>query len=426
MPSTPAGRLLPDRRQNATPGEPADFWIYSAFEKDSWLARKFGDLTHADHPGTAIRIGDDVFEILTVESTAEPGYVVRYGLKKWDAQYVVRRFIPYSPQTQRQVAADYLDETRRPALRTRLIWLFPFAGLAPDPIQARWEMQTALSMTVISVASALTGFALFMGVVQTLGNLPANRYLAFLIEYIAFESLARLLWIGFTWRPRGSLVLTALYDAWEAIARPENRRRGKLVVQSVLEGDEVIRRPGTGHLVIRSMLFDDLLAGSQPLRFEGSVYRPLNWHEEGKGLQRRWVYEFERIETDEGAKHPEYTERRTPQRQKAVEDFTRNRDRAHIFAGWWGTFPRRVQLRLETQYDFAAMKWTAITAGLFLVCGLLQVWAMTIVHASSIALAVGVYLIVESVCRLYRAKVQGQPAGSLVGMILGLFVRAPK
>ena len=42
-----APRLLGDRVQKAKPGELVELWIYSAYPKDHWIARKAGDLMHA-------------------------------------------------------------------------------------------------------------------------------------------------------------------------------------------------------------------------------------------------------------------------------------------------------------------------------------------------------------------------------------------
>lgn len=427
MPSAPSGKLLSDRLENARPGERVDKWVYSAFPKDHWVARKPGDLTHAEHPGTAIQIGEDLYEVFLVEETAQPGYLLRYGLKKWEPHHALRSVVPYTPETQARSAADYLDETHKQTLRSGILWLLPLAGMAPDPLQREWEMKTALNMTIISAVSALTQLFLFMTLVETFG-LPARAIqVTYVIYYVGIDAFARLLRIILSGKPHGMYILTLPYLLWEAVAHPEKRARKKaLAMKFALEGDEVIRRPATGHLVIRSMLFDDLLTGPHPVRFEGGVYKPLNWHLEGKGLDRRWVYEFEKMDADPKGKYREYTQPRLPQRQKAVEDLTRTLDRTHMFGLLWGTYPANEQVRLEAKYQFPAVQMTAATAGLLLAAGALQTWAIKLIGAPAYTYLGSLYFVLESLYRLYVSKVQGQPAGSLAGWVLGWFLRPPR
>ncbi|MHB8653223.1 MAG: hypothetical protein ACYDA9_05005 [Terriglobia bacterium] len=423
MPSS--SKLSADRLRNAGPGEPVEVWIYSAFEKDQWTARRPGDLTHAEHPGTAIQMGNDLYEVMTAEGTIEPGYVVRYGLKKWDNRHAVRRTLLYTPEAQAQAAEEHLDETRAQDLRKRIMIFFFLAGLAPDPLQRKWERETALNMTVIAAASSLTNFFVLMTLAQIFGAAPGPK-VEYVLEYIFFDAIARILWIVFSGQPHGTLILTLPYLLWESVAHPERRAEKKEEVTFSLEGDVIIRRPETGHLTIRSMLYDDLLLGATPITFEGNVYKSLHWHEEGKGWKRRWVYEFEKIDADPKLKYREYTRPRTPARQRVVEEFTRRRDQAHILAMIWGTFPRGEQLQLQENYQFPAAHWTSVTAGFFLAGAVLLGWAMFMFRAPVEFLVCPVYITLESLYRLYKSKSKGEPAASVLGLLVSFFVRPPK
>jgi hypothetical protein len=174
------------------------------------------------------------------------------------------------------------------------------------------------------------------------------------------------------------------------------------------------------------MLFDELLAAPQPLRFEDKVYKPLHWHREGKGLRRRWVYEFEQIEEDPKLKYRLLSLPRNPQRQKAVEDATRALDRAQVFGLIWGTFPAREQDRLAIKYQFPAVQMTAATAGLLLAAGTLEAWALQMLGAPKFMFVGSLYFVMESLYRLYVSKGQGRPAGSLAGWILQWIVSPPR
>ena len=427
MPSTASDRLLKDRLQNAEPGEPVDRWVYSAFLKDGWTARKCGGLTSAEHPGTALQVGNELFEIVMCQEIAEPGYAARYGLRKWNPQHAVRRVIPYTAETQAQAAQDYVQEQRAQKLRRRILWLLPLAGLAPGPLQQEWERRTGLSMVTVSTVSAILMVALWVTLVRILGPTAENRPTVYWIMYLGLESLGRLFWIALWRKPRGMLLLTLPYTLWRALTSSARRHRER-DSQFTYEEDEIIRR-ASGHLVIRSMLFDEMLVGPELILFEGSVYRPLHWHEEGEGLSHRVIYEFEKVEADPVAtktQRREYTRPRSPECQQEVEAFTHSLQRVRILALLWGTYPREEQLRLEAKYHFPAVKWTAVTAGLLLVVALLQIWGAILWHTTISALTGPVYVILESLYRLCQSKLRKRPAASLAGYLLGLFLRPPR
>jgi hypothetical protein len=195
-------------------------------------------------------------------------------------------------------------------------------------------------------------------------------------------------------------------------------------LKSAFEDDEIIRRPPR-RLLIRSMLFDDMLTGPRPVRFEGVSYQPLRWHKEGKGLRRRWVYELEARNADKLVGCREYTHPRPPERQAQVETYTRRLDLAHSFAFIWGFYPRKDQLRLEILYQFGATRFTALTAAILLVCAAAEVVLTLRWRPAPDALVSPVYLCLESLYRLVRAAAQRQPAGSLVGYALRLIIRPP-
>ena len=92
----------------------------------------------------------------------------------------------------------------------------------------------------------------------------------------------------------------------------------------------------------------------------------------------------------------------------------------------WGIYPQEVQLRLEAKYHFPAVRWTSVTASIFLATAVLQAWATFMMGDSLVLLTCPVYLFVESLYRLYRSKGQAQPAASIVGVLLSFFVQPPQ
>ena len=424
VPATPLPDFIPDRVVPAAEGDPVALWVYAVLPKSGWVPHSPGDLARAEHPGSAIKYGDQVYELVRVEDTAEGGYAYRYGLRPWDPQYAIRHLVNYTLKTQMEAAAAHQDMTRAQGLRSLILWLFPLAGFAPDPWQRQWEKRTGLGMAWVSVGSALIG----MAVAFALRDVSKDSHFEAVVLYLAMESFARVFWIAISHRPHGSLLLTLPYLLWQGWKRwrsPVPRQEADAVV---LTGqDEVSQGPGGNSLRVRSWYFDTTLSGSNWVRFEGALYRPSRWHQDGKGLSRRWIYELDKVGPQAGVPIREYTRPRTPDRQKAVEDFTHSLDLSQSFALVWGAYPRRDQLRLQLLYQYDGPGSTAITAGFFLIMGGLELCLTAALYRVTIfALAGPAYLVLESLYRLYKAKAEGEPAGSLVGYFLRLLIRPPR
>lgn len=410
-----------DRVERARPGEPADLWVYTASPKSHWSPRKAGDAIHAEHPGTAIQLDHELYEVVSAEETVETARPIRYGLKRWDSHHVVRQSFAYTPEGGATAAGSSVDEGRSGELRSRILWLFPLAGLAPGSVQREWGRKTGLPMVWIAVGSALFFASAAFAVLAIRLSYSVLHYF---IAYFLLDSVLRLLWMAVSGKPRGTLLLSVPYGIWEGLtARKPRARRKPEWLTSVFEDDEVIRRPPR-QLIVRSMLFDDALAGPRPVRFEGLAYRPVRWHKEGKGLRRRWIFELEALEADPGNCR-EYTHPRAPERQAVVETYTRRRDLAHSFAFIWGLYPRKDQLRLEILYRFGATKFTALTAAALLGCAAIEIALTLRVRPAPERLAGPIYLSLESLYRLYRSQLRGLATGSLVGYVLRWFIRPP-
>jgi len=424
VPTTPMPDFFPDRVIPAADGDPVELWVYAVLPKAGWVAHSPGDLVYAEHPGSAIKYRDQLYELMRVEETIEGGYQFRYGLRPWDPQYAIGHLVNYTLETQMDAAAAHQDMAKTQGLRNLILWMFPIAGFAPDPLQREWGKRTGLSMAWVSAGSALFGLALAFAL---RGASEDSRFTA-LLYYLALESFARVFWISTSRQPHGSLVLTLPYLLWQGLtrARPPGPTEGARAAL-LRRQDEVKQGPSGNSLRVCSWYFDSILAGSTLVEFEGAPLRPIRWHQEGKGLARRWIYELEKVEPQAGAPSREYTNPRTPDRQKAVEDFTHHLDLAQSFALVWGTYPRLDQLRLQLLYQYDGPGSTAITAGLFLVIGVLQVLLTAGLYRITIlVLAVPAYLILESLYRLYRAKAMGEPAGSIVGYFLRLVIHPPR
>jgi hypothetical protein len=423
-PKTSLPNFFPDRVVPAASADPVELWIFSVFPKDGWLPHSAGDLTRVEYPGSAIKYGEKIYELMRAEETVEGGYRFRYGLRAWEPQNAIRHLVSYTLEEQVADATAHLETIRTQQLRHRILWLFPFAGFAPDPLQREWERRTGLSMAWASFGSALVGLMLAF----LLRGASQDIRFEVAVLYLALESFARLFWIGVTHQPHGTPLLTAPYLLWQAIRRtPPAIPKEEIAADLSLRQDEVLRGLGENPLRIRSRYFDTDLTGPAPVSVEGTIYRPVRMHQEGKGLARCWVYELEMVASEPGRRTHEYTNPRAPDRQRAVEEFTRRLDLAQSFALFWGIYPRRDQVRLQLLYQYDGPHSTAVTAGIFLALGLVQLSLdAPLYHVTILAFAGPAYLILESAYRLYQAKALGRPAGSVVGYVLRVVIRPPK
>jgi hypothetical protein len=211
--STP--EFFPDRIIPAAEANGAGLWIYASLPKQGWVPRSPGDFARAEHPGSAIKYCDRLYELLRVEETMEGGYAYRYWLRPWDSQYVVRHLVNYTLKTQMDAAATDQEMTRAEHLRSLVLWLFPIAGLLPDPLQREWEKKTGLSMAWVSAGSGMFGMALAFA----LRDASSNSSFVEFVFYLALESFVRVFWTAVSRQPRGSLLLTLPYLFWQGLHR---------------------------------------------------------------------------------------------------------------------------------------------------------------------------------------------------------------
>jgi hypothetical protein len=63
-------------------------------------------------------------------------------------------------------------------------------------------------------------------------------------------------------------------------------------IYELMRAEETVEAGYAYRYGLRSWYFDTTLAGPTLVGFEGALYRPLPWHQEGMGLSRRWIYDL--------------------------------------------------------------------------------------------------------------------------------------
>lgn len=231
---TPHSALRPHGSDRAEAGEDAAVWLVCAVPK-GWTPRRGRAHSSGEYPGTAVRWGADLFEV--VDAIAQTDGTVRYRLEPWPDRHVVRAIQTYEAGTDAALRQQRADRQQSIARRRLATILSPLLGHLPGPVQERMESQFGAPAVAMTVASALPLFAL--GFVSSLFSLAAafgegfsvgmsglenaQRSIPHLLPlplaaYLAVESGIRMGVAFLQARPIGSLPGTLLYESWR-IAR---------------------------------------------------------------------------------------------------------------------------------------------------------------------------------------------------------------
>ncbi len=135
-----------------------------------WGGRIQKTLTTSEHPGTAVRWGGEVFEVLQAEALREGG--VRYTLAPWEERHAIRVIEAYDEASEQ--ARSQVRVNREAGIwKRRLSILFsPLLGHLPGWLQERMESEFGAPAVAMTVVSALP--LLVLGVLGYLFHLAAS------------------------------------------------------------------------------------------------------------------------------------------------------------------------------------------------------------------------------------------------------------
>jgi hypothetical protein len=230
-------------------------------------ARGVGDAVRPDLPGTALRVGQRWFEVVS-ESAEED--VVCYGLEPWPHGQVMRDTVRYEPALVRGAQRERRLAAERTRLRRRTWPAYPLVGLLPETRQRLVCDRLGLEPELATASSAVLELAaigwLLAGGVRDPASDPTGASLyamlggALLLGPVAALALLRGLGAAALGTVSGSVVLTPFlrlsallgpgverFDAnvvpltraafWARLAQPDRQRRepdGALLVESPL------------------------------------------------------------------------------------------------------------------------------------------------------------------------------------------------
>jgi hypothetical protein len=186
-----------------------------------WVGRKTGTQTSAEHPGTAVRWEEQIFEVVEAAPSQRGG--IRYRLAPWEGRHAIRVVAAYDGAAEDARGREQTERLTGIWKRRASILLAPLAGLLPGPVQLRMEGDfgaparwltffSAFPLFVIGVLRILEARLAMMGAGALL---PSWLALPIPIAvYLALESAVRLWSLIFAGEPMGSLPGVVAYEAW--------------------------------------------------------------------------------------------------------------------------------------------------------------------------------------------------------------------
>jgi hypothetical protein len=367
-------------------------------------ARLAGGLRRPGHPGTAVRIAEDLYEVVAAERF---GGEWVYRLEPWPDQETIRAYVAWNEGAEREFLAGLRDDRHR-RQKSFLAWsVQAFLGFLPAEKQERLFQPTGLDPARASLWSAAletlvaAAFALpfllnfFSAGMAGLGrSIPA--WAGMLACLVMAEGVFRLATVLATGEPIGSLALVLLD------LRPRSEGPGPE------EGDEILEIGDVLNIV--SPVPKVWLERAGGLIYRGEPYRL----EDSAREKRKYSYRFRKGGAGFPVLDPEIEKLRN-----------RSSDLSYIFAPMWGFLPAAMQEKLEFYGRYRPRPYTALSIGVNCLAALalagpgLKSMSLGVFTIWSLArLAVGVALFAESALRLLRIVWDGRATGSFLGVLV--------
>ena len=364
-----------------------------------------GDTRRPGHPGTAVRLGEDLYEVVTVERS---GAEWIYRLEPWTGRDTIRVYVEWGEGAEREFAAGLRDDRMRERKNLQAWAAQAFLGFLParrqekrcqaaglDP--ARATLWSALLETAVALPFAFLFFIEMVagGASGSARSVPA--WAGVLAFAVMAEGAFRLAAVLSTGEPIGSLFL-ALLDL-------RTRSEGPQYVP----GDEIMEIGE--ELMIRAQVPKVWWERAGGVMYSGEPFILAGSSRE----KTKYVYRFRKG----GAGFPILD----PELEK-----TRNRssDLSYAFAPLWGFLPAEDQKALEFYGRYNPRPYVMMSIGINVLIALaivgpgLRNAARGLFEIRSLVpLVAAGLLFTESLLRIVWLAKDGRASGSL----LGAFVR---
>jgi hypothetical protein len=368
------------------------------------------EMRRPGHPGTAVRIGEDLFEIVAAEKSGSEWV---YRLEPWTGEDTIRVYVKWDEEAEREFIAGLRDVRMRERKRLLTWTAQAFLGFLPakrqerlydtiglDPARASFwsaalETAVASPFAVLFVINTVAGGTGSLG-----GHIPTWAGI-FALAAMA-EGVFRLVAVISTGDPIGS-VLFALLNL-----------RLKSEGPRYVPADEISAIGGALNVVspVPKVWWE---------RAGGVTYGGESYSLAGSGRQKtKYFYHFRKGGESFPILDPELEKSRN-----------KSSDRSYVFAPLWGFLSRDLQTNVEFYGRYRPRSYVALSIGFsFLAAlalmgpglrdisrGVFEVWSLVL-------LAAALPLFLESVLRLFRLLKSGEITGSFLGFLIKPIYRA--
>ncbi len=363
-----------------------------------------GDIRRPGHPGTAVRMDEDIYEVVAAERAGNEWV---YRLEPWPDGHIIRAFVEWGEDSAREFTAGLREERSR---GQKNFWTWTaqaVLGFLPAENQARISeargmdpaRATFWSAALESLASIPFAFMFLIetfagGVAGASRSVPA--WVGLLAAVALGDGLFRLVAVISVGEPVGSLFLVFLRFRLRSEAPPHDA------------GDEVLETEEA--LSIVSPVPKAWWERAGGVIYKGEPYILAGWDRQAN----RYCYRFR----GGGAGFPVLD----PELEKVRN---RSSDRSYVFAILWGFLPRDLQGALEFYGRYRprpnvliSIGLTALVAMAFVGPGLRNLSRGVFEPGSLAFLAVALFLFAECATRLLRLLTEGRASGSVLGLLV--------
>lgn len=363
-----------------------------------------GGVRSPGHPGAAVRIGKDLFEVAAAEKSGDEWV---YRLEPWPENEVIRAYVEWGEGAEREFIGGLREERAR-ARKSRLIWgAQAFLGFLPARRQERLKQTIGLNParatfwsaaleTLVALPFAFSFvITIFAGAAGSLvGFVPT--WAGILASAVTAEGVLRLIAVISSGEPIGSLFLILLDFRWKSEGPPR------------VPGDEILALEGRLDVIslVRKAWWER--AGGVTYRGEPFILT------ESKRERTRYTYRFRRGGEGFPVLDPELEKVRN-----------RSSDSSYVLAILWGFLPANLQKGLEFYGRYRPRPYVLISIGFnfllalaFVGPGLKDLSRGAFNIGSLALLAAAVALFAESLVRLVRLVMDGRISGSFLAFLV--------
>ena len=143
-----------------------------------WAGRGTRTVTRAEHPGTAVRWHEAIYEVIDASPLSTGG--VRYRLGPWEESHAIRVLEAYDASSEAARSSERVRRRSSVGERRLAILFSPLIGHLPGDVQERLESEIGAPAVAMTIVSALPLFVLgslglLSRVLAVFGGPPLSR-----------------------------------------------------------------------------------------------------------------------------------------------------------------------------------------------------------------------------------------------------------